>query len=335
MSQEVAQTLVIASAQNYNLAISAVAITIMVAGIAAGLGVAFGNRRLRMFGAEEFLQGVVNAAVLGAIAAIISAINSISGEMVLGGTSVFSGCPEFAAQKTSVAFAACANGMIFDALAQTSAQLQSALFALGYISKIVVSVPGLTVQPFFSLEFATSALSGANAAFYFFSAIAAAHQGFLVYISTATFGMALPAGFLLRAFFFTRKLGGALISIAVAFLLVYPLCFASISQQLEAAYQKIGELGQAASQFSSDFGGLLDIQPTDSGFYASVQKTIADRQIAQMASALLSQSMLLSSQLFICLIAIPAIGLALACVFAGGLYRFLGGEMLGGAYDYI
>src|SRR3989338_8625315 len=63
-----------------------VTISILLSGIAIGLGRALGYKRIENFGIEELAQSILNAAIVGAFAAIKEIVASISSDAVAGTT---------------------------------------------------------------------------------------------------------------------------------------------------------------------------------------------------------------------------------------------------------
>ncbi|MEM4625944.1 MAG: hypothetical protein QXF70_00795, partial [Candidatus Bilamarchaeaceae archaeon] len=62
----------------FEIAAYVVTASIVLAGILIGLGRSFGNKRIESFGIEEFFQSIINAAIIGAFAAIITLVNEVS-----------------------------------------------------------------------------------------------------------------------------------------------------------------------------------------------------------------------------------------------------------------
>ncbi|MBM3228834.1 hypothetical protein FJZ26_00220 [Candidatus Parvarchaeota archaeon] len=333
MVQEAISLATAAVPQNYNLAISAIAITIMAGGIALGVGIALQNRRLKNFGVEELAQSVLNAALLGSIAALLALLGTVGTEFVPQGE--YAACMQNQGATGAAAFAICINWAIADGLYKAGAtSLQSAQI-IGYVAKMIVSVPGLSNQPFYSSEFSAQLLSSMTGILYAFAAIANLHAGFFEFAYGIALSVALPAGFFLRSFHITRALGGALIGFSVAILTVYALCFVAIGGKLALLEQSIGEAGGQAAQFNSDFGSVLEAAPTDTGFFATVQQLMAQGQLTARTGQLLAAFSQLLSQLALYIIVLPLAGLALSLAFGLAISRTLGGQIITQTYEYV
>lgn len=77
---------------SFDTAILAATISILLGGILFGVGLGFGLRRMRLFGAEEIGQGIISAAMAGAIFSFALLADATVSSMVPQGA--VPSCPE-------------------------------------------------------------------------------------------------------------------------------------------------------------------------------------------------------------------------------------------------
>lgn len=249
-------------AGSFDIAIMAATISILLGGILFGVGIGFGLRRIRLLGAEEVGQGIISAAMVGALFSFTALIDSTVPSLVPSGPlPACSGIQNPAASPFS--YYACNLQALSDSFASLGSSLSRSADISGFASSLAVDAGVVSAQPFFALRAASESLSEQARQAYSLSAIAYLELELSMFISSSALAVFLPVGLVLRTFFATRRLGAAAIAIAVAAYMVFPLLFLhafSASMSNAAALQS----AEASSLFNSQFASLplLDLDQT-------------------------------------------------------------------------
>lgn len=194
------------------LAVTVVTISIILSGIAIGIGRGFGYKRVEVFGVEELFQSVVNAAIVGAIAVIVEAIKSIS---------------------ASITSQACSTGDLISELGCSLEKLAGSAYVLmnetvtatntiGYYQSMVLDFGSFSIQPFASLSNTVSILSSQALTLNFALMLINLNAQIVSFFAQNALALFLPIGLILRSFFATRRVGGFLIGIAIGLYVFYP-----------------------------------------------------------------------------------------------------------------
>jgi len=194
------------------VAVIVVTASIVLAGIMIGIGRAFGYKQIEYFGIEEFLQSILNAAIIGSFAAIIELIGAVSSSVVTGKC----------AQGDIVAQLTCVLGSVNGALFAHLQQLVMALNLVGYYQGISLDFGAFAISPFANLASVSGMLSMQLMAINAIMMLVALNQQIAAFIGQNALGLIFPAGLVLRTFFATRKLGGFLIALALGLFVFYP-----------------------------------------------------------------------------------------------------------------
>ncbi|MCX6769061.1 MAG: hypothetical protein NT051_00055, partial [Candidatus Micrarchaeota archaeon] len=67
---------------SFDIAIMAATISILIGGILFGIGMGFGARRIRLLGSEELGQGIISAAMLGALISVSAVLDTATSSLV-------------------------------------------------------------------------------------------------------------------------------------------------------------------------------------------------------------------------------------------------------------
>ncbi|MGC8647640.1 MAG: hypothetical protein ACP5SA_02345 [Candidatus Micrarchaeia archaeon] len=224
----------------YSIAIALLSIMFSVGGILLGLGFALNDKKLRQFGQDELIQTIINSAILGIIFLIFLpngfAMKII--EEMLSGANLNATCEQMLSSNPAICFASAylvgsspirINGVAFQSLLAVStemlASVSTAYVAVAIISAIKLNfIVGISLSALFApllnqlsrlITMLTTAIIGIEA------------QAILLkFIALTAVQLILPVGMLLRIVYFTRRLGGALIAIAIGLFCVMPLTYA-------------------------------------------------------------------------------------------------------------
>ena len=309
-----------ASSSNFDLAITAATISILIGGILFGVGLGAGIRRLRLLGAEEIGQGIISAAMLGCIISFALLLQSTFSSFSLA---VPPSCPQIASPQSSPhAYLACNLA----ALELSQRELASLLFRAsditGFASSLQLTLGVVSAQPFFALQSVSQQLSGASNLLYISSALSFLELELSNFIQVSALAVFLPAGLLLRTFFATRKLGAAAMAIAIAAYAVYPLLF-TYTFSVSGTQRELAAASQAASSFDSKFASLPLLELDETSAVKEKIDTLSSGDFGASAQPLLPSAMRALSLSLADLIIYPLLALAVSIVASFELYRLL------------
>lgn len=194
------------------VAVIVVTASIILAGILVGVGRAFGFKRIEMFGLEELLQSIVNAAIIGSFAAIIELVGVISSSVV----------SQTCSQGNAITQLTCT----LDALSASSfffmQQLVQVLVLLGYYQSLSLDFGAFSISPFINLSSVSNALSLQLLTTNVLMMLVSLNTQIVVFVTQNALTLLFPVGLVLRTFFATRKVGGFMIALAVGLYIFYP-----------------------------------------------------------------------------------------------------------------
>ncbi|MFA5049390.1 MAG: hypothetical protein WC501_00115 [Candidatus Micrarchaeia archaeon] len=195
-----------------NIAVLVVTISIILSGIILGLGRAISIKRIELFGVEELIQSIINAALVGGIFVIIEVAQTISKEMTLSSCSA----------ESMISAVSCSFQAASGSLNALSGEIIKLSLLIGNYQSIVLNFNILEIQPLQNLSLVSNLFS-ANL---IFSNILLIFLDFnlmlLNFFEQNALFLFLPLGLVLRSFFATRKIGGFLIALSIGLYLFYP-----------------------------------------------------------------------------------------------------------------
>ena len=309
-----------AGSANFDLAILAATISILIGGILFGVGIGFSVRRLRLVGAEEIGQGIISAAMLGALLSFTILLDSAFSSVSLAQPP---DCPQIQSPGASPqAYHACNLAALELSLRGLASMLFRASDITGFASSLQLSLGAVSAQPFFALQSISQQLSGASNLAYIASALSFLEFELSGFIRSSALAVFLPAGLLLRTFFATRRLGAAAMAIAIAAYAVYPLLF-TYTFSVSGSLRELSSASQVASSFDSKFASLplLELDST-SAVKAKIDELSAG-DFGGQAQPLLPAAMRALSLSLADLLIYPLLALAVSIVAALELYRLL------------
>lgn len=327
----------------YALAVDLIAIMLAVSGIVLGLGIALEERKLKDFGRTELQQALLNGAIVGMLMlslggnGIVSALsNGIVQNAQLGAT-----CQGFMSSNYALCFAynylagtgpVSVNGVSYLPLAETTfgvlAGTVGVYVALGLVGAVnlgtgIISIGlGGMINPLLSqLGYVIGALGA--------SLVSIEAQGILLkFVSLTAMQILLPVGMVLRIAYVTRRLGGAMMAVAIGLFAVLPLTYV-LNAELVAGYST--SLNSAAiGEFS------LNTSATASTITSTAQQIGAANltQVPGLVSSLVlpledfvKHALNFIAQLVIQVFFLPAFSLILTAVSIRELARLLGSEI--------
>ena len=305
----------------FDIAIVAATISILLGGILFGAGFGLGIRRMRLFGQEEIGQGIISAAMVGALFAFASLLDATSQTLVPASSlPVCAGIQDPAGSPFS--FYECHLLALSASFSSLGSALSRASEIAGFAGSLKLSLGVVSAQPFFALESASQSLFSASQQAYQAAALAFFELSLADSIRTSALAVFLPAGLLLRTFFATRKLGAAAMALAISAYAVYPLLFLytfTISKAGAAASEALA----AANSFNSDFASLPLLELDETSAVRDKIGEMASGDFGGKVQTLFPLSFGALSLSQPDLIAYPLLSLTVSAVAALELYRLL------------
>ena len=309
----------LASSGNLDAAIIAATISILLGGILFGLGIGFGLRRVRIFGAEEIGQGIISAAMVGALALFMATINSVSGSIIPEGA--LASCGQQSSASLPFSYYSCSLAAVSNSTLRLSNGLARAADITGFASSLEISAGAVSASPFFALQSASKSLSDASMRATLLYSLSAFELGLAASAAGPAFAILLPAGLGLRTFFVTRRLGAAAMAIAVAAYAVYPLLFVQTFKESATVGALQGASGLAES-FNEKFASIPLLELDETSSVRDKVREMSGGDFGSQVQQLFPVSYSAFSTAETDLVAYPLISLLISAVAAVELYGF-------------
>ena len=343
----------------YEISVGLVTIMLAVSGIILGLGYAVDDKKLKDFGRAELLQSLINGAIIGFLFVAFSdagfftlLINTLANS-----SSYVASCPSYMSGNYAICFAynylvgispVGINGSSHLSLIDTSLPLLAALSvsytALSLVGSIQLSVGFMSVGLSSALTPLLTQLS------YLINAMTLAIMGIeaqsvlLEFIAITAVPVLLPIGIVLRSLYFTRKLGGAIIAIAIGLFGVFPLTYL-LNAELTSNYFGIASNYTASSLVSNLNDMKNNIVSGISSLSGARNSTASNSLLSSMngilgglvggAEALFEEIANLVALLVVEIFFLPTFSLILTAISIKEFARILGSEMsFGRLYMY-
>lgn len=304
----------------FDIAIIAATISILLGGILFGAGMGFGIRRIRLIGAEEMGQGMISAAMVGALMAFSLLLDSTTASLV---PPTLPTCPAIQSPSSSpYSYLECNLASLEGSFSRLASSLSRNSEICGFASSLKISTGIISAQPFFALEAASQQLFSLSASAQSASSLAFLERMAADFIRTSALTVFLPAGLLLRCFFATRRLGAAAMALSISAYAVFPLFFL-----YSFGASQTGALADSAAMASEAFNGdfasipLLNLEET--GAVRNAISGMSESDFSGKLQPLFSLSGRAISVSALDLILFPALSLIVSAVAALELYRLL------------
>lgn len=325
----------------YSTAIEVISVMFAAAGIIYGIGYALDQKRLKEFGTNELFEALFGIALIGILAwtfnpsGLLSSMSSYlpSGTQIPG--------PQDCSI-ISYNYAICYAMSYLQTVDESASVLL--LVALGAYTLIgtlasvklsfIISI-GLN-----GLNFALGPLSGLIDILITVLILVAAQQTLLIAISPLASNILLPLGLVLRAFFFTRYLGGLFLAAAIGLSIVYPMTFFLNSQIVNSSNISINSVAykNAINEFNSLSGTAKDLvnmtvpdlmgSPSPSTTFNSIVYIIPSylNTIDSLFSNIVNDVALYIAELIISTFLLPIADIALTVISIRELSKILGAD---------
>ncbi len=346
----------------YDIGIAIIGIMIAVAGILLGLGFAIDDKKMKEFGRAELYQALINSAIIGALflsfsqyGIFTSIINGVTGGVSLQNCGADLGYNEaicFAYNYLIGSALISVNGHLYPSLITSTVTLLAPTtllyIAIGTISTINIDVIIISVG-LAGLKVFLGPLHGLVDFLALNIFLIAAQAALLKFIALTAIPVILPVGLILRTFYFTRKLGGAIIAFAIGFFAVFPMTYV-LDAQLMDSYAS-GSSGQAFSTAISAIDNATSSADSISGSAFDTSKDLFSVSFNSITSNPFSDMINLASNfstifsalisyiedaitfLIIQVFILPTFSLVLTAISIRELAKILGSEISFGRFD--
>ncbi len=215
-------------------------ISIILSGIALGIGKALNSKRLEMFGFEELMQSIFNAAILGAALLLFHTTATISTQLsssisptkiTINKTKTYYICNQ--TNTTLIDKATCLYSNQTHMLNQLSTNLTSLHTYLGYYRTLNVKLGNVSVTPLAGLNGPEGQLVEVSNGLALESIFLYFLLSFLKFLGSTWFGLLFAFGLVLRSFFFSRRVGSFILAASIIFIVIYPFMLLSIAYPFE------------------------------------------------------------------------------------------------------
>ncbi len=233
----------------FQVAFYALVSMVVLVGLAHLLARIMNNRKLEEWAKEEFVQVLVSAAIVGGLVALMAPGNGIiikafDSLIPQGNDSVI--IYVFAMQPTPVTVSSSAQvcidanvqtgtilcyayhylSLLSDQITWTIARSMTLSFFADLFSKISIDIIVVEVTPLSGLSAIVQVLNTTTQTLIFLGITTGVEMALIAFAGAVALNIFLPLGAVLRCFFATRRLGGALIAVAVGAYLIFPLTIA-------------------------------------------------------------------------------------------------------------
>lgn len=286
----------------FELASAALAASIVLSGLALGIGIAFSIKSLSSFGKEELFHCIINSAIIGSFALISTTLFSLG----------------YSCHETS-----CSIEKTKSLATASITSISEIMFSLGKLSALKVSIGTLSYDPFAGLSQAlhplSSSLSNLSILHSLLSFQILLLKSWLPGITDAILG----SGVIFRMFFPLRRAGNFLIGLAAGIIIGFTASAEALSSMA------LPVLEQGSSDLASISGSLSWIPALhfgDQGVIEDIAGKSADIRAAS-SSAIISSSTFISSIIFPSLVSLIS-GTILTILISFGIYKSLSHSLL-------
>jgi hypothetical protein len=316
----------------YDAAVLVIIISIILAGIAVGLGKAFQNRKIEHWGRDELLQAFINGAIVGGLIGLIAILNTAIISLVPASTGLL--CPMTGNSTTAIGFAQCYLEDLGTKVFDISSLLLDVNVIVGFITSIGISFI-ITVNPFAGLAPIGSVIGTIIETLYLFYTALQAQYSLLYFIGGAALTTFLPIGLILRCFFATRRLGGALIAMAIGMYVVFPLTFVLDYQSVAAMNRHILDSQSALDNFKSNFSYVMGMDFGSAGAARALVGNLTAGGIYDAINGLVKALTAVQADLVVQVLILPLVGLIITAISIRELAGILGSEIGLGGFDVL
>ncbi|MDD5172111.1 MAG: hypothetical protein PHF60_03690 [Candidatus ainarchaeum sp.] len=332
----------------FQIAIYVIVSMIVLVGIVYLLGKALSNRKLEEWAKNEFLQVFISAAMVGGLfllmapgtGLIIIAFNSlVPTDAFATALSGYSGGCSGVSPDTVICYAYAYMGYLAFQIMNLMAGIFTVNIILDILSKISIDVIVVEVTPLSGLSSIVQVFNSILQSLFFLGIMVEVERALLIFVDKVALQMFLPIGVVLRTFFGTRKLGGALMALAVGIYLVFPLTIAmnamAVTEVTTQAYTDTAASLMNLTSITSSTNPMAETEGTSSGDTVStdqwngvlekLQSSVSSLTNAAMAIPTLMTTMI--SLLVVQVVFLPILSIMLTVISIKELANLFGSEI--------
>jgi|GEM_PF-844993 len=336
----------------FNVAIYVIISMTIIVGITYLISRVMNNRKLEDWSKNEFMQVIISAAIVGALFLLMNPgtglittlfTTLIPEEGVTIITTFGGGSP------TTVSASGCLaipNGSVLcfahnylSLLEAQIAGLWATIFSLNYLTdlfaKFSIDLIILEISPFAGLSSVVQVLNSVMQSLLFLGIILGVEIALLHFINATALTVFLPIGVVLRSFFATRRVGGALMALAVGLYIVFPLTIAlnAISveqisapelQSIEDFKSELEDLNIFASDHFTSTGDFADSESWMAylGEYSEAMDGLVER-LQEIPKSLIR----MLASLVVQIVVLPVLSIMLTLISIKELANIFGSEV--------
>jgi hypothetical protein len=334
----------------FNVAIYVIVSMIVLVGITYLFSRLMNNRKLEDWSKNEFVQVLISAAIVGGLFILMA---PGSGLITVAFNGLVPEQPEIPSLSFGIATGysevLCSSVQMEDAdaicyaytyLGNLSLLVLSLTVALIFmntlldiISKIAIDIIILEITPLSGLASIVQVLNSIIQSLVFLGIIVEVERALLQFVNKTALTIFLPIGVVLRTFFATRRVGGALIGLAIGMYIVFPLAIALNATTVNAAtfgsfdefvvlFESIQELSPFET-FSQE-GALLDAEVWNT--YLGNFQTAAGDLVEAIASVPGMMTSVIAA-LVVQIVFLPILSVIITVIAIKELANLFGGEI--------
>lgn len=260
----------------YDMAVAVVTLMFALAGIALGTGIGFRIRWLQDWGRDKLVQAAINGAMVGALVLLFGSggiMMTLMGDVVNDNDFVMGNplspplklmhCTDLEQTngKTSpTCYALVYLTLLQSMISQVVGALTLLIIAVAFIASLKIDLVFVAVSPFSGLEAFVGMFSNLLQFLVMLLTMTWVQYYFVKFMENVAIPVLLPIGLILRSFFMTRKLGGALIAMALGLGVIFPLTFVldgtMMTKNITTPYE---EVNTKALEFQNKITELTDL----------------------------------------------------------------------------
>ncbi len=327
----------------FEIALALITLSIIISGICIGLGIAFRSKKLKRFGEEELLQAVINAAILGVFALLVSLLTDVSLDLAPENattcnlTYTYPGIGTVVSNQSLAMFAACELDSIESGSFDFTEQTSRAVNILSFASDIEIETGIVNYKPFGGLSSTAHTLSNILSRTSLYQSLLTANILLLMFTNLSMLSVFLPLGLIFRSFFITRKIGGVLLATVVSLYLIYPLILLVILPvNTDVIYSPLVNLTEFNSRYQPE---LLyrDLSAPDSitEFNTELSHTSTRQDLVESTYGLTEAAVGIEGGLLFYSLILPIIGITITLISLFHLSRLFSSEFITTAVELI
>ncbi|MCL5008007.1 MAG: hypothetical protein M1562_02040 [Candidatus Marsarchaeota archaeon] len=337
----------------YNIAISIIAIMFSIGGIILGIGYSINNRKMKEFGLEEIFQSAINGVILGVLFVSFMPNGLVSNSInnIVTSSSASAECQGYMSGNYAICFAynyligtnpVYIGNQTYPSLLTDSEKL---LIPISIIYGTVSVISGLSINVIVaSINFGNLLAPAITELGFIIRTILTAIMGIYVQasllsiIASVAIPLILPIGIILRTFYPTRKLGGAIMAISIGLFGIFPLTYlfdARISSYFNSSLSGNNQTSQLNAGVGRLSGAISSISRSNSTTTKSILSTLSS-DASSITSAfyswvngIIDALSLLIVQVFF----LPIFSIILTIISIKELASILGSEVSLGKFD--